>query len=69
MVHDRTSAHPDRGRNLLGLVILFVVAQLFLLTTGGALIFVYVLNHGVNPAWITLLTSSLPPLVGPWLLR
>jgi hypothetical protein len=36
-----------------------VVGELTAMVTGGLLLLVYVLNHGVNPAWIIFLTSSL----------
>ena len=41
------------------LLIAVVVGELIALVSGGLLLLVYVLNHGVDPAWIILLTSSL----------
>lgn len=71
MFHDPKSAQSDRVRPPLGLILLFVFAQLFTVTTASLslLLIVYVMNPGVNPAWIIFLISSFPRLVEPSLLR
>jgi hypothetical protein len=56
---------PARQPPLLGqptpvlLIVAVILGTLIALATGGLLLIVYVLNHGVDPAWIIFLTSSL----------